>query len=249
MPISSSARLLGSISALFLLFTAPTFAEGHQAVEKPGQISVSAEGRISAAPDLAIMQLSVVREAKTAREALTANNNAMADIVDEMKKEGIEPRDLQTAGISIQPRYVYDKASNGRQKPPRIDGYIVSNALTVRVRDLQSIGTLLDRSVTLGVNQGGNIQFMVEDTEALLKEARIKAMKNAIAKAEALTNAAGVKLGRILSISEANRGGARPQMMARAMKSADMAMESSVPVEAGEARYSTNVSITYEIDQ
>ena len=203
MSFSKSARLLGAFSVMFLWVAAPALAEKHdRPSERPGQISVSAQGRISAAPDMAVMQLSVVREGKTAREALTANNKAMADIVGEMKKEGVESRDLQTAGISIQPRYEYHNNSNGRQKPPKIVGYIVSNALTVRVRDLESIGTLLDRSVTLGVNQGGNIRFMVEDTETLLQEARLKAMKNAIAKAEALTGAAGVKLGRILSISE-----------------------------------------------
>lgn len=243
--ISSNLRLLGAVSAMFLWVAMPAHAEDR---ERPGQISVSAEGRISAAPDMAVMQLSVVREAKTARDALTANNNAMADVVAEMKKEGVESRDLQTAGISIQPRYEYYKGSNGRQKPPKIVGYIVSNALTVRVRDLESIGTLLDRSVTLGVNQGGNIRFMVEDTETLLQEARMKAIKNAISKAEALTGAAGVKLGRIVSINESSRGAPRPKMLARAM-SADMAVESAVPVEAGEASYSTSVSITYEIDQ
>lgn len=249
MSISTSARLLGVFSAMFLLVAVPAHAEERdRPSDRLGQISVSAQGRISAAPDMAIMQLSVMREAKTARDALTANNQAMADIVAEMKKEGVETRDLQTAGISIHPRYAYHNSSDGRQKPPKIVGYTVNNALTVRVRDLDVIGKLLDRSVTLGVNQGGNIRFLVEDTETLLQEARAKAMKNAIAKAKLLTDAAGVKLGRILSISESNHGMPRPKMMARAM-SADIAMESAVPVEAGEASYSTSVSITYEIDQ
>lgn len=234
-----------AMAASFLLLAAPVQAEERIS---PGQISVSATGTVSAAPDMALMNLTVLREGETAREALSANNAAMADIIAEMKKEGIEARDLQTAGISIQPRYVYPKANTSNPKPPRIVAYVVSNALTVRVRDLDIIGNLLDRSVTLGVNQGGGIRFMVEDTDALLQEARAKAMTNAIAKAKTLTSAAGVDLGRILSISENSRGGPRPILMAKAMRS-EMALADSAPVEAGEADYAVDVNITYELAQ
>lgn len=234
------------VAAASLLFlAAPLQAEERIA---PGMISVSATGSVSAAPDMALMNLTVLREAETAREALSANNDAMAEIIAEMKKEGIEARDLQTAGISIQPRYVYPSSNSSNPKPPRIVAYVVSNALTVRVRNLDIIGNLLDRSVTLGVNQGGGIQFMVEDTDALLQEARAKAMKNAMEKAKMLTAAAGVGLGRIVSISENSRGGPQPILMAKAMRS-EMAMADSAPVEAGEADYAVDVNIAYEIAQ
>ena len=132
----------------------PAFAEEDDDIAK---ITVSATGQASVAPDMALMSLSVLREAKTARAALDANNEAMAEILLAMKEEGIEDKDLQTSGFSIQPQFHYPKSrDNNNPQPPRIVGYQVSNNLTVRVRNLQKLGRVLDQSVTLGVNQGGN---------------------------------------------------------------------------------------------
>ena len=162
---------------------------------------------------------------------------------------GVEGRDLQTSGFSIQPRYEYHRPKEGEiQRPPRIVGYTVSNNLTVRVREMSKIGEVLDKSVSLGVNSGGNIQFGNDNPKDAIDEARRKAMEDAMRRATTLTGAAGVKLGRIQNISESfNRPSPMPMVAGRMM--ADAAMEKEVPVEGGENTYTVNVTVTWELDQ
>ncbi|MDD9908073.1 MAG: SIMPL domain-containing protein [Ahrensia sp.] len=236
--------LFVSLVAILALAMSPAFG----AETKPATITVTASGSASAAPDLAILNLTVLREGKTAREALDANTAAMAAVLSAMKAEGIADRDLQTSNFNIQPQLVYPKrASDGSRPEPKIVGYIVTNALTVRLRDLTRLGAVLDQSVTLGVNSGGNISFQHDDPTKLLSEAREKAVKAAIAKAETLTRSAGVSLGRILDISEQSRGQPRPVAMAR-MAAAE-AVAADVPIASGESRYEITVSMRWEIAQ
>jgi len=214
----------------------------------PPRILVTGEGSVDVAPDMALLTLSVTREAETARAALDANSSAMNEVLAAMKAEGIEARDLQTSGFSIQPRYRYPspKSSDNRE-PPRIIGYRVRNSLSVRVRDIGKVGGILDKSVTLGVNEGGNVAFTNQDPSAAITQARIRAMKDAMAKAETLAEAAGVKTGRLLEISEQSFK-PQPVPMARA----EMAMARSadaVPVAAGENTYKVTVDVSYAIDQ
>ena len=243
-------HILNGTLAAALLTTAHTgvaFAADTKTA-KPGIISISATGRANAVPDMAVLNLSVRREAETAREALTANNNAMGGVLAAMKEAGVEDRDLQTSNFNIQPQYVYPKSSKNRQpEPPRIIGYIVANSLTVRVRDLEKLGSIMDQSVSLGVNGGGNITFRSSNPDPIIEQARKDAMARAIAKAKTLTTSAGVELGRIQSINESSRGIPRPRAMAKLSRSA--AVPESVPVARGESSYSITVNVQWEIKQ
>jgi uncharacterized protein YggE len=211
------------------------------------RITVVGEGETAASPDMAILSLSVLREADTALAALDANSKAMADVIDAMKKAGIADRDLQTSGLSIDPRYSAAK-SGGEQQEPRIIGYRAVNGLTVRVRDLDKLGAIIDRSVSLGVNQGGGITFTNDDMSKPMQEARKRAMQDAIARARTLTEAAGVKTGKIIEISEQSY---RPMPRPMAMKARGFAAaaDDAVPVQAGENTYHVTVTVTFEIDQ
>jgi hypothetical protein len=208
----------------------------------PPRIIVGGEGEATVAPDMALLTLSVMREAKSAREALDANNDAMAAVITGMKAAGIAERDLQTAAIQVNPRYNFKNNPDGTQEAVLV-GYQVTNTLSVRVRNLDQTGEIIDKAVTLGVNQGGDIRFVNEDPSATIIEARKRAVADAIAKAKVLAEAAGVSLGRVLEISD--QFGAPPPgpMMA---KSFDMAA-SPVPVQAGENSYRVQVSVTFEI--
>ena len=209
-------------------------------------IIVSGEGDAAAMPDLAIVSLGVAETRKTAREALDVANGAMSSVIDTLKKQGVAPRDLQTSGLSIQAQYSYPQNDDGTPRPPVLTGYMVSNTLTVRIRDLAKVGAIIDQAVTLGVNQGGDIRFINEDPAKTVSEARTEAVKNAVDKARTLADAAGVKLGRILEIAEtANPQDPRPLMSVRMSKEA----ADAVPVEAGENSYSVNVNVTFAIDQ
>lgn len=221
-----------------------------QAAEEPTpRITVSGEGEAAAAPDMALVSVTVLREGDTARAALDANNIAMTDVLAAMKAFGIAEKDLQTSGFSIQPRYVYADPNKGETFEPKITGYSVYNTLGVRVRDLAKVGEVLDQSVTLGVNQGGNITFVKDDVSGVMEEARKKAVENAIAKAKTITSTAGIGIGRILDMSEQSfQPGPIPMMQA------DMAMMKSagapsVPVAAGENSYRVTVNVTFELKQ
>ena len=211
------------------------------------RITVTGEGEATAAPDMAIVSLVVLQEKPTAREALTANNETMAKVLDAMKKAGIAERDLQTSGFNIDPRYVYPDNKQGQPpQAPKIVGYAVSNSLSVRVRDLKKVGEILDQSVTLGVNQGGNLTFTNDKPETIVEEARKKAVANAIAKAKTLTAAAGVEVGKVIEISEQTF---QPRPYGGAPRATMMAAEASdsVPVAAGENSYNVTVNVTFEL--
>lgn len=244
MPIKAPARL----AALLLLATTPLWASPALAhdQDRRATMTLTGTGEVTAAPDMASVTTGVVSEAKTAREALDANNKAMAEMIAAMKEAGIAAKDLQTSGFSIQPQYYHPpRPKDGSQEPPRIVGYQVSNMLTIRVRDLEMVGQVLDKAVTLGANQTHGISFGVAEDEALQDEARRKAVADALKKAQLYSSAAGVKLGPIVSIAEA--GGQRPPQpyAARAMKM-DAAAE-SVPIEGGETTTTARVNITWEL--
>jgi uncharacterized protein len=236
------------IAALAALSAALYALPAGAADEPTPRIIVSGEGEAAAAPDMAVISLTVLREAETARAALDANSKATAEVLAAMKAAGIADRDLQTAGFSIQPRYVYPDQNQQEPQQPKIVGYSVVNTLSLRIRDLAKLGEIIDQAVTLGVNQGGDITFVKDDIAAQLEEARRKAMENAIAKAKTLTAAAGVTTGRILEISEQSFQ-PQPIPMLRAEMAMAKGAADAVPVAAGENAYRVNVNVTFEIKQ
>ena len=210
------------------------------------RVIVTGQGEMAVAPDMAIVSLAVMREAETAREALDQNNAAMAAVIAAMKEAGIEPRDLQTSGLQINPRYVYPQ--NGNEEQPRIVAYQATNTLTARVRDIAKVGEVIDRAVTLGVNQGGSITFTNDDPSAARTEARRRAVEDAVARAKTLAEAAGVSLGPIIEISEQSY--TQPPMPIAAGRAYRMeASADAVPVEAGENVYRIQVNATFELKQ
>lgn len=244
LPSSAPRTFLAACTAIWLA-AAPLAA--HAAEEpRPATLSLAGSGEVRAKPDMAVISSGVVTEAKTARAALTANNAAMAEVIAAIKKAGIADKDLQTSGFSVEPRYDDPpQGKDGRRQPPRIIGYTVSNALSVKVRDLARLGELLDLSVSLGANQVSGIAFSIENDTALRDEARKQAMADAIRKARLYAEAAGVQLKRILSITE--NAGYRPPtpFVARAMK---MEAADTVPVAAGDLALTAEVDVTWEIE-
>ncbi|MBD8064062.1 SIMPL domain-containing protein [Devosia sp. PTR5] len=208
-------------------------------------ITVQGEGEVTATPDTAIINSGVTTQADTARDALDANSKAMDELLAALKEAGIEKRDIQTSNFSVNPNYVYsdNRDENGYSLPPRINGYQVSNTVTVRVRNLDDLGAILDKSVTVGANTINGISFSVADPSELLNDARREAVKDAREKAELYAEAAGVTLGDLESISESqNSSGAPPYpMYARAEAAAE------VPVAAGEMSFSVTVNVEWDL--
>ena len=244
-PIYTRTVLMTALLALPLAAAAPAFAQEMKPREPV--ISVTGDGESSVAPDMAIVNFAVVKQAKTAREALDENNKAMNDVLAALKSGGIAERDLQTSGFSIQPQYNYPQPVDGQQQQPQLIGYQTINSVTVRLRDLAKLGAVIDQSVTLGINQGGEIQFTNDKPDAAIEEARKAAVADAVKRAKTLSEAAGVKLGRILEINE-NVPRAMPQPVYRATMMKE-ASDAAVPVQGGENNYNVSVTVTFAIEQ
>ena len=200
-------------------------------------ITVSATGYAYAEPDRATVSTGVAAEADTAAAALSANTELMQKVVDGLKESGIDAKDIQTSNFNVEPRYTNPRDGT----PPVINGYRVSNQVSVLVRDLKGLGGLLDRLVTLGANQIGGLSFEVSKAETLKDEARKEAVANARRRAELLATAAGAEVGEVVTISEEmSYGGPRPVAM-RAAKA------ESVPIEAGTETLEARVTVTWKL--
>ena len=219
-------------AALVLPLAAPALADDRPA----RRISGTGTGTIEAAPDVATRRSGVTTQGDTAAAALAANPTATDAVIARLTASGIEARDMQTSNLSINPNWTgYDSSS------PRIAGYVASNMLTVRVRKLDTTGTVLDAAVADGANTLNGLTFGLADPEPAYNEARKEAVADARAKAELLAGAAGVSLGQVLSIAD---GGAMtdPAPMYR-----DAVSAAPVPVVGGELGLVATVTLTFAI--
>ena len=216
------------------LLTAPALAQ----VIPPAAISVTGEATVSVPPDLAEINGGVTSEAKTAREASEANNAAMGKVLQALKGAGLDEKDIQTSRLSLQPQ-----SAPNRSGPSAIAGYRASNRVTIRVRDVTKVASVIDTLVGAGANEIGGINFVVSQASKLLDEARERAVADARRKAEIYAKAAGVTLGAPLSISE--EGNAAPVPYRRMAAG----MAASAPVAQGEETLAVTVSVSWAIKQ
>lgn len=208
------------------------------AEERP-QIAVSGEGVVHVVPDIATLSLGVTSEGRTAAEALSANSTALSAVMERLKAAGIADRDIQTSNLSVNPNWAGSDSSASQ----RIAGYTAANMVTVTVRDLKALGTVLDKAVADGANTLNGLSFGLADPKPALDQARKAAVADAIDRARLLSGAAGIGLGPVLSITEGG-GYDAPAPMMRAMAKAD-----SVPVAEGELDISANVTMIFELKQ
>ncbi len=228
-------RVFGKLILAALLITGTAQAE--TLPEISAQISVIGEATVTAVPDLATVTLGVTTTDPIAAAAMKANSAALSAVMDRLQAAGIAQNDLQTSTLQLNPNWT--NAENGTMAV--ISGYTASNMLSVRVRDLTILGAVLDAAITDGANTLNGISFGQSDPRPIQDAARQAAVADAIARAKLLTEAAGVTLGRVLSISEGAGYGAPMPMM----KAADMA--ESVPVAAGEIGVTALVSMMFEV--
>ena len=225
---------LAAVALAAALLTAPALAQ----VIPPAAISVTGEATVSVPPDLAEIDGGVTSEAKTAREASEANNAAMGKVLQALKGAGIEEKDIRTSRLSLQPQ-----SAPNRSGPSAIAGYRASNRVTVRVRDVTKVASVIDTLVGAGANEIGGINFVVSQASKLLDEARERAVADARRKAEIYAKAAGVTLGAPLSISEEGNSAPVPYRRMAA------GMAASAPVAQGEETLQVTVSVSWAIKQ
>ena len=226
-------------------FAAGVFMTTLPAQAQPSQLPpqrsvvVIGEGSVSVVPDYARVRGGVTTRAKTAKEATEANTKAMTAITAMLANAGIAQKDIQTARFSVQPIYE-SRQSNSEQK---LSGFSVSNQINVTIRQIDKVGEILDRLVTTGATDVGNVEFLHSEPSAALDQARQAAVADARRKAELYAHASGLVLGGVSWITEDSRYGA-PMPMTALRASAAMA---PVPIAAGEDTLHVRITVGFDM--
>jgi uncharacterized protein YggE len=205
-----------------------------------GSIVVSGTGRVAVVPDVADLRLGVAISRPTVAQARTDAATAMTSILAAIRAAGVADRDVRTSMLTVQPRYDYRD-----DKPPVLAGYDLSNVVEVTVRDLATLGTVMDDALRAGATSLDGLSFRVDDPSEPERAARIAAVAQARASAEVLAGAAGVRITGVTDIVE---GGAAPIPL-RAAKAERMLMASdaATPVAAGETEIAVTVTVSFSI--
>lgn len=206
-------------------------------------ISVSGSGSAFGAPDVAVLQMGVSVLKPSVKEARQQAASAMQDVVDSMKDNGIEEKDIQTTRFSVHAEYDY---RNDRQE---LRGFRVTNIVTAKLRDIDKTGDVLDDVIEAGGDlvEVQSVNFTIDDPDELREEARREAVEDARQKAETLAELADVKLGKPLSISESGGPVPIPYRGAAEMGLA-VEEEAPTPIEVGELEVAISVQIVYAIE-
>lgn len=203
-------------------------------------ITVSGEGRVTVKPDIATAAIGVETVAVSLSDATNQSNTKMTAVISKLKSLGIEDKDIQTVNYSVSPvTQPSPRAPEG--STPAITGYRVANQVSVKIRKLADVGSVLDAAVTAGANSIYGVSFGVADPKSLENQARTLAVKDAQEKAAQMAKDAGVTIGPIVSIAEG--GGVMPvsSLGARSLAA------SAVPVETGELVITAFVNVRFSI--
>lgn len=206
------------------------------------RLDVAATGEVSRVPDIAVINTGVVTRAATAREAIAQNAAQMQRVVARLRRAGVAERDIQTSAVNLNPEYRYQE-----NQPPVLTGYQVTNQVTVRFRDIEDSGNILDALVAEGANQISGPSLTIDKPEAALDEARLAALTQARARAETYARAIGKRVSRILAISETG-GMPRPyEIMVTGARMA-AAQSADTKIVPGEQTLSVTLNVTFELE-
>jgi len=231
-----AALLLGAVPASAGAQAAPVSVQAISGT----RLEISATGEATRVPDVAIITAGVVTRAASARAALAQNAARMDRVRAALKSAGIADRDIQTSNISLNPeyRYVQDKA-------PQLIGYSASNQLSVRFRDIAKSGDILDALVAEGANSINGPNLTIDKPEEALDEARTKAVGVGRARAELYARALGMRVVRLVSVSESGGGYPVPPPMPVMMEA--RAQAASTKIDPGEQKLSVSLGMVFEL--
>jgi len=240
---------------------------GRDENKTPNTISFSGHGEVTAVPDIANIYFTISQDAKTVKDAQASVVVIEEKALDLLKAKGVEDKDIQTANASFYPKYEYRNTvcpptpmgagsagiaispSSPYYCPPGkqvLTGYTASESITVKIRNIDSVGDIMQGLGTTGVSDLNGPNFAIDKEDTLKAEARKKAIDDAKAKAEVLAKDLGVRLGKITSFSES---GNFPIMYSTNSMMKDSASMEPTPavIPKGENTISSDVTITYEI--
>jgi uncharacterized protein YggE len=213
---------------------APLLTRADTGETRPGTLSVTGTGVVKTQLDTATTSFGVTTQATTAKAATAQNGEAMAKVIDALKRAGVDPKDIQTKLVSLDPRY----DAQGRE----IRGYTSSNSVSAVVRDLPKVGDVIDAAIAAGANNVSGPTLAREDKDKLYNDALEAAVADARAKATVLAHAAGVSLGAVRSLAESPETQEPIPYAAVAMRA-----PGSTPVEPGTAEITATVSVVFAL--
>lgn len=225
------------LTSLFLLLTltiSVSFAQSGEVYT----ITSYGEGQVAAAPDMASIVFSVKNNASDAKTAQENNAKAANNVISAIKSQGVDSKDIKTSNYSVYP--VYDNNSR------RITGYSADNSITVKIRNINKVGEIVDKALSFGANQVTSINFGISDTKNMEKQALILAIKNAKEQAEIIANSLNLSIVGVKHVNPSVRHqsfDASPMLM----KSAARLENSSTPVESGEVSVKASVNVEFII--
>jgi uncharacterized protein YggE len=206
----------------------------------PARIVVTGEGSGRAPPDYALITGGVTLRAKTAKEAATADAKLMTAVADALRDAGIAQEDIQTSRYSLAPVY----APPQQNTEAKLTGFSASNRISAKVNDLDKVGDIIDRLIGAGATDIGGVHFMHSDISKALDGARQAAMADARRKAQVYAQAAGIRLGSVLWITE--EPGYTPSYP-MAMGAARASSPTPTPIAAGEDTLRAQITVGFDI--
>ena len=214
-------------------------------------ISVSGSATASSNPDTLIIVLGVESEAKTANESLSQNSNSLNSVISSLKNSGISEDDIQTSNFSIYPLYDSIKDSNGNWQQI-LNGYRVSNILSIQTEKIDSAGDIIDAAVSSGANRVDNVSFQLSDDnlQKISDDLIADAINDATQKAEKALVPLKQKIVGVKSI--VIHDNVVPYYDSPMRASFDGFAESSMkssPIMSGDEEITTNVSVVFYISQ
>jgi uncharacterized protein YggE len=225
--------ILVGVAAVVVAFAGigrPDFAGG--ASQPTGGITVTGTGSVKAVPDQADFSLGVQTSGQTARDALARNSEQMSRVLAAIQAAGIAKDDVKTQEVSVSPSY---------EAAGKVNGYTARNTVSVHIRVLSKAAAVLDGATKAGANDVYGPTFARSDREALQAKALRSAVENARSKAQALADAANIRLGSVTAITEGNDGGVQPWAMSV------RAVDAAVPIQPGKEDIQATVTVTFAI--
>lgn len=201
------------------------------------RLDITATGEVTRMPDVAIITAGVVSRSANVTSALQDSANRMSRVLAALKGAGVAERDIQTSNVSLNPEYRYPQ-----DQAPQLVGYTASNSVTVRFRDIRSSGKILDALVREGANQINGPSLVVDKPEAALDEARAQAISSGRARADLYARSLGMRVVRVVSVSESGGYAPPPPMPVMARMEA-----ASTKIEPGEQKLQVTVAMTFEL--
>ena len=203
-------------------------------------VSVSAEGKVEGRPDMATINLGVQTEAPTAQAALQANAQRMTALIAALRRAGIAERDIQTSNVSVNPQTQYRE-----NQPPITTGYQANNTVSAKIRNIDTVGRVIDASVGAGGNTVNGVYFSYQNPDAQLDAARRNAIAEARRRAGIYAQALNMQVVRIVAVQEG--GGYSPPVPMPLMRMEAQANAAPTPVEPGQVETTAMVSVTFEL--